>query len=122
MTLHPPGRHFLDARVKVERRPHADLQRLDGVPVLVGEQILLRTAQTHEHKPDATPVDSIHDARVRPGLLPDFVQLQPVLDAAARALRDRSNRRGCTRPHSGSCRDYHLYPSALMQGEGVAGA
>ena len=55
MTLHPPGRHFLDARVKVERRPHADLQRLDGVPVLVGEQILLRTAQTHEHKPDATP-------------------------------------------------------------------
>jgi hypothetical protein len=64
VTLHPPGRHFLDARVKIEGRPNADLHRLDGVSVLVGEQILFRTAQAHEHEPGAAPVDPVTDTPV----------------------------------------------------------
>src|SRR6059058_5760719 len=39
-ALHPARRHFLTARVEVERRPHAGHYRLDLVLVLAGEHVL----------------------------------------------------------------------------------
>jgi hypothetical protein len=64
VTLHPRGRHFLDAGMKIKGRPNANLHRFDSLAVFVGKQILFGATQTNKHQPSAAAIHPIHDGLV----------------------------------------------------------